>query len=160
MGDTPLLPKLRPLDRAVLDELGEHGRRVSAVAGAVLGEPWWRCTKCGREQPADNVSSWAWHRGRRTRCYDCCKRDGWTDERTMVAFRRALPDDIKTVREILRGLERFELAWQRNGWWRASPLTYAGCSVVTDERMPAGAVAAVGAGVAVSWLPTARGGHG
>lgn len=118
MSDT-LAPTLKPLDVRVLDVLSDKGQRSDRVAQLLYGAPAWRCTACGKSDDFGRTGParrpLVWEAKLPTRCWvthGC--HEGATSHPVLIAS----PEDVRTVREILRGLERIGKAEQRGGWWR------------------------------------------
>jgi hypothetical protein len=106
-----LVPALTSLDERVHAALpvGAVGATVQEVAEDLFGVTRWRCDKC--------ENTW-WRHPRATGPRPCYEPGcyGWGKPVTTVK-----PDEMRTVREILNGLERVERAHNLDGKWRIGP---------------------------------------
>lgn len=121
MSDT-LTPNLKPLDERVLAVLPARGRekglRAARVAAVIFGDGWLECVRCGATESAQLRSRVRWEALEPVGCLACMRVEVYPWHDQMRRFLRASPEDVQTVREILRGLERVGKAYQAGGWWR------------------------------------------
>ena len=119
---TALAPKLTVLDERVLAGLSpDCGCRATHVAELAVGIPYWHCTACGRDALVGEATRREWKDGALIWCRACLSSANWDVKAagyTMRPIRRAMPEQVAEVREVLRGLERVGLASCRGGWWR------------------------------------------
>jgi hypothetical protein len=118
-----LTPRLAPLDEKVLAALDDGPVRAGTVAALLFGEPYWECERCDHAEPDRMWSGGrrAWLKRRRAHiCEKCWPPESIRaeDAALMLPLLIASPEDTRTVREVLRGLERIGAAYQAGGWWR------------------------------------------
>jgi len=124
-----LTPTLRPLDVKVRDALRRDvGRRAVRVAQLVHGAPAYRCDTCGDEERAGHAPArdpLRWEARPPGRCWRRTTPDGFEPRAYCESGRRrpvlrVTPEQVREIREVLRGLERVGQVRQAGGWWRAA----------------------------------------
>lgn len=113
-----LTPRLAALDEKVLAALATgRGQRSERVAAIVCGKPSYRCDGCGKVTKVGGVSvrrRAVWEQSGNSRCAKWAGGCGGVEQPVLMAT----AEEVREVREILRGLERIGLARQAGGWWR------------------------------------------